>query len=153
MCFFRFPLFFYTSIDAKPPNFQNEINQETDRWYRCAVCFEQLFKAERVVGTMGKKTTDTIEEQDERRFLIVDWTYGTKMHYTRRVCSEGIRQFSVICSLCGMFLSAPVQVCLGRTVIEPENSHDFRHYKKTIKKFSFKYQVIRSILIEKPRQF
>lgn len=119
-----------------------------ERWYRCVVCFDQLFKAENIVGTMGSKVVREGQTEYIRspRFLIVNWTYGTKLRYSKRVCRENIRQYVTFCPSCQIYLNAPAQVCLGRTAA-PANRHDFRHYKRSIQSFSGIYQVIRTLLV------
>lgn len=150
------PISTTTTAQPPPPINQNPISDEPiQRWYRCAVCLERLFNHTHIVGSMGEKSElqEKVEDYNqlipERRFLIVDWTFGnsTKMRCHKRRCSENIQQYASFCPVCSMGLNAPAQSCLGRTAAPTKRSH-FRHYKRAIKSFSAKYQVIRTLLLE-----
>lgn len=120
-----------------------------DEWYRCSVCFESLFKAECVIGSMGISHKD----QHSRRFLIIDWTDTelTNLHYSTDYYTKNqIPQYSVLCPICRMYLIAPVQMCLGVARIFFNDLRDLPHYKRSVKRFSKTYQLIRSFLIEPP---
>lgn len=102
---------------------------------------------------MGEKSElqEQVEQYNEyiseRRFLIVDCSFETKMHYHKRRCTENIKQYASICPTCFMFLNAPVQTCLARTA-PPIKRRYFRRYKRFIKAFSADFQVVRSLLVE-----
>lgn len=99
---------------------------------------------------MGKLKRNIAKDDDEsRRFVVINWT-NVEMSYSRRRCSQGIRQYAVCCPNCGLFLNAPVQLCLGRTLV-PSDSFEFEHYKRSLKDFSRKFQLIRLISVEAPK--
>lgn len=88
--------------------------------------------------------------QRKRRFMIVNWTSGTKLRYNKRACCENIRQYATFCPNCLIYLNAPAQTCLGHTSA-PSNRKDFRHYKRSVKAFSAIYQPIRiHLVVETP---
>lgn len=155
------------SFTSKPPARNNEKkfkNQLITQWFCCSVCSGRLFTSDHIVGSVGAKTIlqKEVEEQQqtfnpylpERRFFIVDWTCGTMLRLHRRRCTENIKQYVCSCPTCHMYLSAPVQTCLANTAA-PTKRCRFRRYKRSIKSFSCKYQVIRTLLVEleNPPQF
>lgn len=115
------------------------------KWYRCYVCFEALFKAKCVVGAIGGAI------RGERRLLIVNWTDidGIRFGYFKRKCTEGVSQYSSYCPTCGIALNAPVQNCLARMKAPTKRKH-FRNYRSSLKRFSKRFQVIRTILLIDP---
>lgn len=136
------------------PNDQNGIRfQSISQWYCCAVCFERLFRNEHIVGSMGLKTEFQLYTEQrssmlfQRRFLIIDWTHGTKLRSHTRYCCEGVEQYASSCPNCHMYLNVPVQMCLARTSA-PATRRKFRQYKRFIRAYSAQYQLIRTLLLE-----
>lgn len=124
---------------------QHQPKQAPARWYRCEICFEQLFKAEYVVGQMG---TEQRGAQILNKFLIVKRTNQSKMLHSHLTCHENIRQNATYCPSCYILLNVPIQTSLARTV--PIKLRHFRRYKRFIKSCSKTYQVIRAKLVEPP---
>lgn len=105
---------FLSKIADTPLNYQKHRDQASEQWYRCARCFEQLFKIDNVVGSIG----ETTERNDfERQLLIVKKPHinHTKMLYSYRTCAEIIRPQVVLCPECHILLSIPIQHYLGCT--------------------------------------
>lgn len=125
-----------------------QIEQKLDPWYRCDECLQELFKSVAVIGCMGKFNPYD-ELSTKPRSLIVSLAYEHKMYFTRRICGEGIRQYAAFCPICRLFLNEPIQNCLGRTV-SVFGTSPYHYYKKSVRNFSKKYQLIKLACIVPP---